>query len=102
MFLLLNGALVACLMDLEAQEAMPTMEKAFSARRVDEEIPGSWKIVKSEMGLMAGSGLGSLQASVEVEPHFAQPKSTRQSAKSSQGFGAATKPGKKKKRKKQK
>jgi hypothetical protein len=94
-----NGALVSCLMDLEAQEAMSTMEKAFAAKRVDEEIPGSWRIVKSEMSLMAGSGLGSLQSPVEIEPRFEKPKSAKRSTQPDQGFGAAIKPGKKKNRK---
>jgi hypothetical protein len=39
----LNGMLIDCLLDLEAVEAAPLMEKLFAAGQVDEEIISGWE-----------------------------------------------------------
>jgi hypothetical protein len=47
----LNGFLVGCLMDLNAVESAPVMEKAFAAGVVDKSIAGDWATVAYELGL---------------------------------------------------
>jgi hypothetical protein len=46
-----NGFLVAALLDLEAAEVAPVMERAFTADAVDESIAGGWQEVAWELGL---------------------------------------------------
>lgn len=50
---LLNGFLVANLLDLKAVEAAPVMERAFAAGRVAEFVAGDWEDVQVEFGLLA-------------------------------------------------
>lgn len=52
----LNGSLVAFLLDLNAVEAVQTLEKAHSLDVVDTSVCGKWEIVKAELGV-EGSGL---------------------------------------------
>lgn len=47
----LNGFLVSSLVHLQAQDALPIIEKAFAARRVDLSIMGDWNDAQVEMGL---------------------------------------------------
>jgi hypothetical protein len=47
----LNGFIVAALLDLEAAEAAPVMERAFAANAVDESIAGGWPEVAWELGV---------------------------------------------------
>lgn len=47
----LNAFLIVDLVDLNAVEAAPVMERAFSANRVDEMIMGDWEDVQVELGL---------------------------------------------------
>ena len=49
----LNGFLVSSLLDLEAVEAAPTMERAFAAGCVVEGIPGDWEDAQIALGLKA-------------------------------------------------
>ncbi|HEO71790.1 MAG TPA: DUF1186 domain-containing protein [Candidatus Hydrogenedentes bacterium] len=48
----LNVFLVSALMDLDAVEAAPVMERAFAADAVDLSIHGDWEEVQIEMGLL--------------------------------------------------
>ena len=52
----LNGFLVAQLTRLNAAEAAETIERAFAANRVAEDIAGYWGTVRKELGV-AGMGL---------------------------------------------
>ncbi|MFO7917334.1 MAG: DUF1186 domain-containing protein [Anaerolineae bacterium] len=47
-----NGFLVLYLVDLEAVEAAPIMERAFEAGRVDPMVMGDWEDVQVELGLL--------------------------------------------------
>lgn len=49
----LNGFLIAYLIDLQAVEAAPLMERAFAAGSVDPTIAGDWEDVQVELGLKA-------------------------------------------------
>lgn len=51
----LNGALVMCLLDLQAAEAAESMELAFAANVVDPTFAGDWGDVRRELGV---EGLG--------------------------------------------
>jgi hypothetical protein len=47
----INGYLVEGLVKLKAMEAVPLMEQAFAAERVDETLLGDWEDVQVELGL---------------------------------------------------
>jgi hypothetical protein len=47
----LNGFLMAYLLDLEAVESAPVIERAFATDNVDEMIAGGWEDVRHELGL---------------------------------------------------
>ncbi len=47
----LNGSLISSLVTLKALEAVPLIERAFAADRVDEFITGDWDNVQVELGL---------------------------------------------------
>jgi hypothetical protein len=47
----LNGFIVNDLLDLKAKEAVPAIEQAFAADRVDETIVGDWSDVAEDLGL---------------------------------------------------
>lgn len=49
----LNAFLVSDLIDLEAREAAPLMERAFAGERVDEMVCGDWEDVQIALGLKA-------------------------------------------------
>jgi len=48
----LNSFLISYLLDLKAVEAVPVMERAFAAGRVDIAIQGDWEDVQIELGLL--------------------------------------------------
>lgn len=47
----LNGFLVHSLCEIEADEALPLMERAFKSGKVDEFIMGDWDDIRAEFGL---------------------------------------------------
>ncbi|MBI3797972.1 MAG: DUF1186 domain-containing protein, partial [Deltaproteobacteria bacterium] len=47
----LNGFLLASLLDLNAVESLPVIERAFAADWVDESVAGDWEDVQIEFGL---------------------------------------------------
>jgi hypothetical protein len=49
----LNGRLVAALLDLKAVEAAPVMERTFAANRVDDTIAGDWEEVQLDLGMVS-------------------------------------------------
>jgi hypothetical protein len=63
----LNGALVCALIDIEAKEAVPLMEAAFSAKRVDTSIPGDWIDVQYALGLLTQAEVTDLRYYVDAE-----------------------------------
>lgn len=48
---LLNGLLLSDLLDLEAVEAAPVIERAFAENAIDESIAGDWPEVQWQLGL---------------------------------------------------
>jgi|SRR5579859_3925173 len=50
---MLNGSLVAYLVDLKATEAADVLEQAFRAGDVDESVAGGWEHVQTDLGLKA-------------------------------------------------
>lgn len=50
---LLNGCLIADLVELEAEDAVPVMEAAFAAGRVDLTVNGDWEDARIALGLLA-------------------------------------------------
>jgi hypothetical protein len=66
-----NGFLVAQLTRLKAAEAAETIERAFAANRVAEDIAGYWGTVREKLGV-AGMGLAQ-----DEPPRPPQPSSER-------------------------
>jgi hypothetical protein len=89
-----NGVLIANLMDLEAQESAPLMERAFAAKRVDSSIAGDWIDVQYGLGLISQAEIYDLRRQVDAEK--LRSKTSKVSAKPTKGFGAE--PSKKKKK----
>ena len=51
----LNGSLISSLVNLKVLEAVPLIERAFAAERVDEFMTGDWDNVQVELGLKEAS-----------------------------------------------
>jgi hypothetical protein len=52
-----NSFLVLGLVELQATEAAPLMERAFRARKVDPMIMGDWEDVQVELGLPSAEAI---------------------------------------------
>ncbi|MEA5451192.1 DUF1186 domain-containing protein [Leptolyngbya sp. CCNP1308] len=90
-----NGVLIASLMDLEAQESAPSIERAFAAKRVDPSIAGDWIDVQYGLGLISRAEVYDLRRHVDAEK--LRSKASKVGAEPTKGFGAKL-PQKKKKR----
>jgi hypothetical protein len=99
----LNGFIVSALLDIEAVEAAPLMEKAFAARKVDIAVAGDWHDVQVELGLKSRDQvpqrrfnpfLGRLTADFAAAALPYEPQTT--------GFGKSAAEGKKSKSDKKK
>ncbi len=97
----LNGFLIAYLMDLEAVEAADVIESAFAAGNVDEAVVGDWQDVQAKMGLIPFSELQNRRYEKAHQPivdfSVAASKSKTQSKQSGFGGGGGDKKRKKKK-----
>jgi hypothetical protein len=82
-----NGMIVSCLIDLQAQDAAPTIERAFAAKWVDASICGDWIDVQQELGLISRAEVYERRHHVDAER--LRSKSTKLSS-ATQGFGAGT------------
>src|SRR5436309_14345168 len=51
----LNSAIISSLVDMKVLEALPLIERAFAADRVDEFMTGDWDDVQVELGLKEAS-----------------------------------------------
>lgn len=51
----LNGMLVAALLDLNGVEAIELIEQVYVAKKIDDSIPGTWATVQIELGLKQAS-----------------------------------------------
>jgi len=49
-----NGFLICDLLDLDAREAAPIIEKAFAQKKVDEAIAGDWEGIQVLLGIKLG------------------------------------------------
>lgn len=67
-----NGALVARLMDFEALEAVPVIEAAYQAKKVDEMFVGSWARVQVDLGLKQESDFTPDELAIHYTPRQEQ------------------------------
>ena len=51
-----NGLLIACLLELDAQEALPEIRDAFASGKVDEMVAGDWATVQHTLGVEPDPG----------------------------------------------
>jgi len=63
----LNAALIEALVELDAKEAAPLMERAFAADAVDTFIMGDWEDVQEKMGLLSPEQLEELHQRREAD-----------------------------------
>lgn len=63
-----NGALVLGLFKLKALEAVPVMEAAYQAKKVDEMLVGSWAKVQVDLGLKQASDFTPEELSIHYTP----------------------------------
>ncbi len=62
----LNGGLIAALLDLKAVETVALIEQAYVAKKVDDMVPGTWATVQIELGLKQESDFSPK----ELQPRF--------------------------------
>jgi hypothetical protein len=67
-----NGALIAQLLDFNALEAVPVMEAAYAAKKVDEMFVGSWATVQIELGLKQKSDFTPEELEIRYTPRQEQ------------------------------
>jgi hypothetical protein len=64
----LNGWFVSALTQLKAHEALPLIERAFAAERVDLFASGSWEFVQSKFGLITEEEAEQRRAARQLPP----------------------------------
>ncbi|MEP0872602.1 DUF1186 domain-containing protein [Trichocoleus desertorum AS-A10] len=97
----LNGMLVAALLDLKAVEAAPVMERAFAANRVDETIAGDWEEVQLDLGMVSKLELRQRRFAASQRP-VVDFSTVTQPKPDVTGFGSSSSEQSKKKGKKKK
>jgi len=83
----LNGFLLAYLLDLKAIESIPTIERAFTAKRIDPTIAGDWLDVQVALGLKTHAEINRIRATVDAE-HLGT-IAAKPVSQSPRGFGTA-------------
>ncbi len=63
-----NGFLILSLVELQAKEAAPLMERAFAAKRVDPIAMGQWEDVQVELGLKSPEEVKQKRAQRLLKP----------------------------------
>ncbi len=98
---ILNGMMVANLVDLKGVEAASVIERAFAANRVDDTIVGGWNDVQVSLGLVPYLELRQRQFEASQRPvvNFSAIAKPKQEVS---GFGSSTAEKSKKKGKKKK
>ena len=71
----LNAFLIVSLINLQATKAIPVIERAFAANRVDTTIVGNWDDVQAEFGLISQEELVLRRVVARSQPSF-QPRIT--------------------------
>lgn len=66
----LNAALVGALVDLQATETAPLIERAYAARRVDLDLMGDWEDVQINLGLQSAEEVARYRSPHLPETHF--------------------------------
>ncbi|MBF1999985.1 MAG: DUF1186 domain-containing protein [Synechococcales cyanobacterium M58_A2018_015] len=89
-----NGMVVSCLIDLQAQDAAPKIERAYAAKWVDESICGDWIDVQRELGLISRAEVYERRHHVDAER--LRSKASKLPSTPSKGFGTSQKTQKKK------
>jgi hypothetical protein len=67
-----NGSIIAQLLDFKATEAVPEMEAAYGAKKVDEMFVGSWARVQIDLGLKQESDFTPEELAVHYTPRQEQ------------------------------
>jgi hypothetical protein len=65
-----NGFLILGLVELQATEAAPLIERAFAARSVDLMVMGDWEDVQVELGLLSVEAVEQRHAKRLLETPF--------------------------------
>lgn len=69
--LTLNGAIIACLLNLKAVESADAIKRAFSRRLAETSLVGDWRHVQYELGLSSPALSGPPPDSLGVGIHLA-------------------------------
>jgi hypothetical protein len=85
----LNAFLVSALLDLQASEAAPALERAFAAGQVDRSVAGDWEDVQVALGLIAERR--TPRPNYLVEEGWLQPPERPESPRPEGGHGAGAK-----------
>ncbi|MBW4481473.1 MAG: hypothetical protein KME14_02910 [Tildeniella torsiva UHER 1998/13D] len=67
-----NGSIIAQLLDFKATEAVPEMEAAYGARKVDEMFVGSWARVQIDLGLKQEADFTAEELEIHYTPRQEQ------------------------------
>ncbi len=84
---LLNGMLVAALLDLNAVEAVDLIEQAYVAKKVDDSVPGTWATVQIELGLKSESDFSPADLRPQFFPDLSSALPMAAASGVSAGFG---------------
>ncbi len=96
------ASFVVCeLMDLEAVEAAPAIERAYDEDRIDISIPGDWEDVQVRLGLIPERITPAPRYHLFPGPLSPRPREVLQAAASRRSGGAAAKAAAKRKREKE-
>ena len=72
-----NAFLVEALVELEAKEAAPLIERAFAQGYVDPMVMGDWEDVQVELGLKSAEEIAPKQVSKWSESSLPSPAASR-------------------------
>jgi hypothetical protein len=94
----LNGVLISSLLDLDATEAAPAIERAYAAKWVDTFICGDWIDVQYSLGLLSRAQVYERRHCVDAEKLLS--RAAQPPADPAKGFGTKVSPKKRKKKSK--
>ncbi|WNZ22886.1 DUF1186 domain-containing protein [Leptolyngbya sp. NK1-12] len=83
-----NGMIISCLIDLQAQDTAPQIERAYAAKWVDVSICGDWIDVQRDLGLISRAEAYERRHHVDAER--LRSKASKLPPASTKGFGTGT------------
>jgi hypothetical protein len=83
-----NGMIVSCLIDLQAQDTAPTIERAYATKWVDISICGDWLDVQQALGLISRAEVYERRHNVDAER--LRSKASKLHSNPTKGFGTGT------------